>query len=342
MKYLLMLLLLVGLAHAQFCTNPAINCTHSGSITSSGQTRSYWLYSPANLLNNFAIIFCLHSTVSTGSAFNPPAHSCAGESEFQTLAVANKNFVLVEPHSMMNTTSNQWYWNADFIDGTWNTGTGYPPNDIQFFRDLRTALIGSGIIVSGLSVDPNKFVISGQSSGGFMAQRAGAEMNDVIGAVAATSSHLWAQPTGSANPSDPAHPISIIMHFGDLDSVVRYCGGTLSVWNSVVEQIPSTDVDASYWLTNSSNNCNIAGYSALCSGSTITSSAGFDINNCAGGPSSGIEVKFVKMVGVGHTQPTTATDTIYAFLMSHTKGTAVVNGDSKITSGVALKGSSIQ
>src|SRR5262249_24929945 len=155
----------------------------------------------------------LHGT-QNGGADSPPWIQLPGE--WKPLADAKK-FLMVWPCSTYNPRSDQWYWDVDFFDFSF----AQTPDDIGYLRNLTTNLM------TQYHVDPKRVFVTGMSAGGYMTQRVGVEMSDLVAAIAPVSGTLWVQPdAGDQSPILPTHPVSVLEFHGEKDNAVPFCGGS--------------------------------------------------------------------------------------------------------------------
>ena len=87
-------------------------------------------------------------------------------------------------------------------------------NDLVFFDDLATQ------VASSYCVDPERVLVTGMSSGGFMAASVGCTRSDEIAAVGPVTATVWAEPI-----CGDAEPVPYAYFHGTDDPVVLYEGG---------------------------------------------------------------------------------------------------------------------
>ena len=184
-------------------------------------------------------------------------------------------------------------WNTYFDQPAWPGNTA--PDDIAFLRQLIAAEQTS------INMNPKMIYVSGHSSGGFMAQRVGVELSDVVAAIAPLSSSLYVTLplTGSIGQTMPTQkaPVSVLILESDGDAIIPYCGGEVSTSPGAV--VPSQDDTFNYWASAAVNNCTTLDTKAsLCNGSGApTSLIEKDASSCA----NNTEVKLYRLAGGIHT-----------------------------------------
>ena len=275
---------------SQGCNPQSNSNCHSLVVTQSdGSTlaRTYVLYVPGSFQpNSSGLVLSLVGTGSTGEQ---------QEAWTQLDASADKyGFVVAYPDSLPSPYfSGDTAWNTYFDQPAWTGNTA--PDDIAFLRQLITTE------QTKLKINPKMIYVSGHSSGGFMAQRAGVELSDIVAAIAPLSSSLYvALPlTGSVGLTVPTQkaPVSVLILESDGDSIIPYCGGAVSTSAGAV--VPSQDDTFNYWASAAANKCTTLDTSAsLCNSSSVPSSLiEKDASSCA----NNTEVKLYRLAGGIHT-----------------------------------------
>jgi polyhydroxybutyrate depolymerase len=87
-------------------------------------------------------------------------------------------------------------------------------NDLEFFDDLSAA------VSSSFCVDPDRVLVTGMSSGGFMSAAVGCTHSDELAAVGPVTATVWAEPL-----CGKAEPVPYAYFHGTEDPVVLYEGG---------------------------------------------------------------------------------------------------------------------
>jgi polyhydroxybutyrate depolymerase len=264
------------------------NC-HSLVVTqSNGSTvkRTYLLHVPTNFQPGTSGLVL--SLVGTGSTGEQQEAWTQLDSSADTYG-----FAVAYPESLPSPYNNGLTtWNTYFYQPAWPANTA--PDDISFLRQLITTEQTS------LKVNPKMIYVSGHSSGGFMAQRVGVELSDIVAAIAPLSSSLYVDLplTGSNGQTVPTQkaPVSVLILESDQDAIIPYCGGAVST--SAGAMVPSQDVTFNYWASTAANSCTKLDTSAsLCSSGTPTSLIEKDASKCA----NNTEVKIYRLVGGIHT-----------------------------------------
>jgi polyhydroxybutyrate depolymerase len=269
------------------------------TTTWKGLTRYYAVYRPQSLAPNPSMVFFLNAT-SQNAATNPPYPRMQA---WETLA-DQYGFVMVWAMSSYNPLDQSWYWDCYVTDST------FPvlPDDSGFLRWLITSL------QSQYAVSASKTFVTGMSSGGFMAHRVGADLSDIVAAIAPVSGMIDIHPMGQDfDPPQPTHPVSVYELQGDVDTVVPYCGGTGWFWGKLHDDLASSDDSVDFWI--SANACTNRSTSApLCTNGTPTSGVdGLKVTRCSGGA----VVVFERELNVGHAWVTGTEAKIWAFFRSH-------------------------
>lgn len=279
----------------------AAGTVFKSTTTWNGITRYYAVYVPQGMPVNAPMVLFLHST-QNGKPTLPPW--VQEPQEWKNLADKNR-FLMVWPVSTFNTRSNQWYWDCNFF----NFSFLVPPDDMGFLRNLITTL------TKQYQTNPKRVFVSGMSSGGYMVQRVGVELSDIVAAIAPVSGTIWVQPDGDdESPSIPAQPVSVLEYHGTVDPDVPYCGGSKRLaWKETNNTVASTQTTLSYWV--SANSCsNLSTTQPTCVGNKANAAfTGLDATGCL----NGVEVKFVPEIGVGHIWVHGTAASLWSFFSTH-------------------------
>ena len=135
----------------------------------------------------------------------------------------------------------------------WNCWDGEDIDDVGFIRNLIESLD------SDYNIDGNRIYVTGFSNGGHMTHRIGAELSDVIAAIAPVGGSIGGQwklmmPNEDFPlymPPEPEHPLSVIIFHGRDDPYVRYEGLINIITNETV--LCSVNESVSFWVYH--NNC---------------------------------------------------------------------------------------
>lgn len=279
----------------------AAGTTVKNRTTWNGITRFYAVYIPQQMPVNAPMVVFLHGT-QNGNPDNPPW--LQQPAEWKNLADKNK-FLMVWPVSTFNTRSNQWYWDCNFFDFSFTAA----PDDVGYLRNLITTL------AKQFQTDPKRVFVSGMSSGGYMTQRVGVELSDLVAAIAPVSGTMWVQPdSDDQSPATPAQPVSVLEYHGTVDPDVPYCGGSKRLaWKETNNTVASTQDTLSYWV--SANACSRRSTTQpTCIGNKANAAfTGLDATGCL----NGVEVKFIPEVGVGHVWVHGTGTPIWKFFSTH-------------------------
>jgi polyhydroxybutyrate depolymerase len=126
----------------------------------------------------------------------------------------------------------------------WNCWDQYSHDDVGFIKHLIKKIIDE------YSIDSSKIFITGISNGGMLAYRIGAELSDMITAIAPISSTIggkWSSEEPEYIIPEPKNPLPVIVFHGEEDNIIPYDGGGLNNYKSVNESVD-------FWVTY--NKCN--------------------------------------------------------------------------------------
>ena len=278
------------------------SATPTGTLTKyattwNGLPRYYAVYIPQVLQPSPALVLFLNAT-SSNSATNPPYRDLG---PWEVLA-DQYGFVMAWPVSSYNPRSSQWYWDCFFMDFS------FPiyPDDTGFIRSIIVNLSAQ------YSVNPKAVFVAGMSSGAFMAHRVGVEASDLVAAIGAASGMVDVQPMGQNSVPPPIQfPVSVLDLQGDVDKTVLYCGGKRNYWQETNLLLASLDQTAGYWLASDSCTDSVP---RLCTGGKPTNGVdGLDAASC----SKGVEVRFVREIGIGHQWMPGTETTMLNFFLAH-------------------------
>lgn len=274
-------------------------------------TRYYEVYLPPGLGPNPAMLLMLHGT-STGS--EPPIGKNYG---WQDLA-DTYGFVLVQPASTYDPVSDQWNWNAYYMDSAFAAGeagtcteppaTGCP-DDAGFLRQLIVTLTAQ------YNVNPAQVYVAGFSSGAQMTQRVAIEISDLVAAVVIGSGEIVGQPMPPpiTLPGPPVAPISIQEWQGTLDHELPPCNNEWSKYSGVKFYLATVDQSFNYWTAQ--NACTqFQNTAPLCLDKQPNpNTTGNDATGCT----NNTEVQFMWEEGVAHEWEAQNDTVRWQFLASH-------------------------
>jgi poly(hydroxyalkanoate) depolymerase family esterase len=287
------------------CSSLAFAGTPTGQLTKfsttwNGLPRYYAVYVPKVPQAAPALVLFLHAT-SANASTNPPYYN----QEPWELLADQYGFIMVWPVSSYNHRAGEWYWDCFFMDFSFPVH----PDDVGFVRSVITN------VAAAHSVDPNRVFVTGMSSGGFMTHRLGAEASDLVAAIAPVSAQVDVEQAGNTFVLPPIlAPISVLDMHGDRDNTVPYCGAaSKTYWGEPALIVPSLDDTARYWRTQNSCSDSVP---RLCTKGFATKGVfGLDAVSC----NNGVEVKFVREVGIGHEWVPGTETTVWSFFQKHAR-----------------------
>lgn len=142
----------------------------------------------------------------------------------------------------------------------WNCWDYCDIDDVGFIRTLINHLN------STLNIDSSRIYITGMSGGGMMTYRLGADLSDIVAAIAPVAGSIggiWYTESSLYVIPEPAHPMSVIVFHGLQDLNLPYEGGwvngTLRAWDTNIKLdintfFLSVNDSVSFWVEH--NNCN--------------------------------------------------------------------------------------
>jgi len=263
-------------------------------------TRYYEVYLPPNLPANPPLVLMLHAT---SSGINPPIKLMWGWQN-----VANKyGFILVKPASTYNTQSNQWNWDAYYMDEAFQT----PPDDSGFLRQLIVNL------TTQYNVNPKQVYVAGFSSGAQMAHRVGVEISDLVAAVVIGSGTIVGQlsPPPITLPGAPVAPISVQEWHGTADHEIPPCNNGPTRYSGIKFYLATVDDSFNYWTQQ--NACTqLQNNLPLCvDGQANNGTTGNDATGCTGNT----EVQFIWEPNVAHNWQSLQDEARWLFFAAHPK-----------------------
>ncbi len=142
----------------------------------------------------------------------------------------------------------------------WNCWDYCNIDDVGFIRALINRL------ESKLNINSSRIYITGMSGGGMMTYRLGADLSDIVAAIAPVAGSIggiWYTESNLYVIPEPAYPMPIIVFHGLQDRNLPYEGGwvngTIRAWNTKIKMdittfFLSVDESISFWVNH--NNCN--------------------------------------------------------------------------------------
>lgn len=172
-------------------------------------------------------------------------------------------------------------WNA------WNTWNNM--NDVDFFRTLIEHLQAT------LNINSSRIYVAGKSDGGLMTYRLGAELSDILAAIAPIAGSMGGR-YNEDHPfyviPEPEYPLPVIVFHGMKDEVVPYNGGwTEGIIMNTKFYCLSVNESVAFWVEH--NQCDIIPQV------NVSESGNIIVKTYANG-SSGSEVILYSVVNGGH------------------------------------------
>jgi polyhydroxybutyrate depolymerase len=220
----------------------------SGCITSKqslrfdGRTRTYLIHVPPQYddSKSFPLVIALH-----GGGGN--SQNMMEKTGFNNVS-DEKGFIVVYPDGVGRFKNRLLTWNAGHCCGY---ALDNNIDDVGFIR----ALIEK--IQNNFNIDSKRIYVTGHSNGGMMTYRLGAELSDIIAAIAPVAGTIGGRENENSTLiiiPEPIHPVSVIALHGLLDESVPYNGGHGN--NTRNDRIDlSVNESISFWVEH--NECNI-------------------------------------------------------------------------------------
>ena len=185
-------------------------------LVDQGQTRTYYLHTPAAASHPLPLVVALHGSGMQGKEM-------AEQTALNRLA-DQEGFVVVYP---------------DGLKKKWNVSGKAPENNVTFVHTLIQQLQRTR------SIDPQRIYVVGLSNGGILAQKLACEAPEHIAAIATVAASL---PTQFAAHCQAEKPIAMLMVNGTADTIVPWQGGSepkVRVGRNL--SIPSIPTVAQFW-----------------------------------------------------------------------------------------------
>jgi len=207
----------------------------------------------------------------------------------------------------------------------WNCWDFCDIDDVGFIRTL------NNLLKSTLNINSSRIYITGISGGGLMTYRLGADLSDIVAAIAPVAGSIggiWYTESTQYVIPDPTHPVSVVVFHGLQDRKVPYEGGwtngTLRLWNTNIKMdihvyFLSVNESVSFWVEH--NHCNPIP-------EIETSESGNIIKRTYANGTNGSEVVLYTVVNGGHEWfgsrffppcEISATDLMWEFFEAHPK-----------------------
>jgi polyhydroxybutyrate depolymerase len=141
----------------------------------------------------------------------------------------------------------------------WNCWDYCDIDDVGFIRELINRL------ESKLNINSSRIYITGMSGGGLMTYRLGADLSDIVAAIAPVAGSIggiWYTESIPYVIPEPAYPLPVIVFHGLQDINLPYEGGwvngSIGLWNTKIQvaihtYFLSVNESISFWVTH--NNC---------------------------------------------------------------------------------------
>jgi polyhydroxybutyrate depolymerase len=267
-----------------------------GSVLVNGKKRTFRLHIPKNFSTGqrLPLVIVLHGGLGSG---------WSGEWDSRMSQQSEKDhFIVAYPNGAYRT------WNAG---GCCGPARKRNIDDVAFVR----AMIGR--FKAELPIDGDRVFVTGISNGGMLAYRLGGELADEIAAIAPVEGCMYPFKTNSAIP------VSVVSVNGTADRIVRYEGGTGSMFGYKVTAPQSVGDTIQFWVKH--NQCNMQ---------PRHEDMGNIVKDVYSGGKDGTEVCLYTVKGGGHAWPRgrrcimagdrptkefSATEAICAFFLSHPK-----------------------
>ena len=262
-----------------------------------GISRTWMLYVPQHLANPPAAVVCLHGTT-LAPLSRPPLNHCFAGMGWNLISDAS-GVIVIAPIASWKPSPGRSFggW---FFWQSYGTDAMFPstPDDSGFIRSL--------MLQVGAQYGVSQFGVMGFSSGGMMTHRVAIENSDLVSAAAPLSGTVWV----GVEPSVPfpQYPVSIFELHGDADTTIGYCGGKFAGWGSGSVVIPAVDADMQYWQQADGL---VPNFGSLCANGVPSALTSLDAQQ------NGVEVKFSRELGYGHTYKYWTIAAVWEFLASH-------------------------
>ena len=277
-----MKILLLILAASVIFISGCIN--EEESILWNGRTRFYNIHIPDgyNGITPVPLVIALH-----GGGGN--ARSMEEKTGFSNLS-DEKGFVIVYPEGTGRFKHRFLTWNAGYCCGY---ALENNIDDVGFIKELIKTL------EEKFNIDSNRIYITGHSNGAMLTYRVGAELSDIVAAIAPVAGAI---PKNILNLSTPSKPVSVLVISGTDDPLIPWNGGDIKgpFFHRNLGKVLSVPDSVAYWVAY--NNCN--------SSPNITYLPDKDPNDgtlvCKkvySGGDNGTEVILYTIEGGGHTWP---------------------------------------
>jgi polyhydroxybutyrate depolymerase len=280
-----------------FVCDPTADCNLQ--IPSGGLMRSFILHVPEgyNGAKPLPLVFILHGFGGSAAGMR----SLTGmndKADAEGFFVAYLNGTPCHPSPEEPTCVGQLGWSNGLAPAL-----GINVDDVQYIRDLIAYL------ESSFRIDGHRVYVAGFSNGAMMTHRLGAELADVLAAVAVAEGTVGAkrvtEPAFHSVPEAIGSIPILIMH-GTADATIPLAGGTCLDGNHVCKSVADAVM---YWTEQ--NRCR--------AGATQASTAAGDVVTSYRACFANSDVVQITINGGGHTWPGIATDAVWSFFSKHAR-----------------------
>jgi polyhydroxybutyrate depolymerase len=250
--------------------------THALRLAFGGASRGYVAHLPPGAPARAPLVIVLHGTGGSGANAIEQGRWVAA-SERHGFIVLAPDGSLQYPNRRPSLRDNPRTWNAGPATGSWAAAANI--DDIGFLRALIDAWVTGG------RADPARIHATGFSNGAGMAFRAGAELADRLAGIAPVANGLLL-PVARL-----ARPVPLLLLWGEADPLNPIAGGAVRRGGSTFAR---ASAEESWRRWGALNDCR--GETSARPAPALTE---YSWQRCA----AGIEVRFVRIAGLGHQWP---------------------------------------
>jgi polyhydroxybutyrate depolymerase len=250
--------------------------THTMSFRLGDMARSYVAHLPPGAPARAPLVLVLHGAGGSGANALQQGRwaAAAGRHGFVVLA---PDGLLQHPDRRASLRDNPRTWNSGPATGSWAAQAGI--DDAGFLRALLSAWVAAG------RADPARLYATGFSNGAGMAFRAGADLSDVLAAIAPVANGLLL-------PVERlVRPVPLLLIWGEEDPLNPIAGGQV---RRAAGSVTRPGADASWRRWGALNACQ-----GEARGSPAPDLVELAFRSCAGGA----EVRLIRVRGLGHQWP---------------------------------------
>ena len=215
--------------------------TTNQSFVFDGRTRYYDIHIPRSYSHqsSMPLVICLHYGGGNGEIFE--------EVTMFSEKADNEGFIVVYPYGTGQLEKRLLTWNAGFAAGY---ALEHQIDDVGFIRTLIEKLQQT------LNIDSSRIYLTGFCNGAAMTYRLGAELSDIVAAIAPIAGSIGGKTTENSPLwviPEPTCPVPVIVFHGLLDSYIPYHGGLTQGNGSY--SILSVNESISFWIDQ--NGCSL-------------------------------------------------------------------------------------